>query len=129
MNVQHETKNLPSVSDYYSATQLRADRWSALRETAESMLVHGVEGRKGSKLLKTAETLFDALAPIERYWAFPGNHAFEHLKRLLDQRNIEDLAISIRRVARALTSGAYRRRTIPLGGDEIDNEDYEDESA
>ena len=129
MNVLHETKKLPSVSDYYSATQLRADRWSALRETAESMLVHGVEGRQGSKLLKTAETLFDALAPIELYWAFPGNHAFEHLKRLLDQRNIEDLAISVRRVARALTSGAYRRRTIPVGSDEIDNEDYEDESA
>ena len=28
-----------------------------------------------------------------------------------------------------LTSGAYRRRHIPLGADEIDSEDYEDESA
>ncbi|MCG6883919.1 MAG: aminotransferase class I/II-fold pyridoxal phosphate-dependent enzyme [Silicimonas sp.] len=129
MDVQHENHKLPSVSDYFSATQLRADRWSALRETAESMLVHGVEGRQGSKLLKTAETLLDVLAPIELYWAFPGAHAFEHLRKLLEQRNIEDLAISVRRVARALASGAYRRRTIPVGGDEIDNEDYEDESA
>jgi arginine decarboxylase len=32
-------------------------------------------------------------------------------------------------VARALTSGAYRRRSIPLVSDESDNEDYEDESA
>ncbi len=129
MNVQQHGTKLPSVSDYFSATQLRADRWSALRETAESMLVHGVEGRLGGKLLKTAEALFDALAPIELYWAFPGIHNFEHLRRLLEQRNIEDLSISVRRVARALTSGAYRRRTIPIGGDEVDNEDYEDESA
>jgi arginine decarboxylase len=128
MNVQHESKKLPSVSDYYSATQLRADRWSALRETAESMLVHGLEGRQGNKLLKTAESLFEALAPIELYWAFPGLHAFEHLRKLLEQRNVEDLAMSVRRVARALTSGAYRRRTIPVGGDEIDSEDFEDES-
>ena len=129
MNVQDTTAKLPSVSDYYSATQLRADRWSALRETAESMLVHGVEGRQGSKLLQTTQALLDALAPIEVYWAFPGQHAFELLRRMLDQRNIEDLAISVRRVARALTSGAYRRRSIPLGSDEIDNDDYEDESA
>ncbi|NNE88048.1 MAG: aminotransferase class I/II-fold pyridoxal phosphate-dependent enzyme [Silicimonas sp.] len=129
MNVQQTGTKLPSVSDYYSATQLRADRWSALRETAESMLVHGVEGRQGSKLLQTAETLLDALAPIEVYWAFPGAHAFEHLRKLLEQRNIEDLSISVRRVARALTSGAYRRRTIPISSDEIDNEDYEDEST
>ena len=130
MNVQNNASNkLPAVSDYYSATQLRADRWSALRETAESMLVHGVEGRQGSKLLKTAEELFDALSPIEVYWAFPGTHAFEHLRKLLEQRNIEDLSISVRRVARALTSGAYRRRSIPISSDEIDSEDYEDESA
>ncbi|MEM9308155.1 MAG: aminotransferase class I/II-fold pyridoxal phosphate-dependent enzyme [Pseudomonadota bacterium] len=129
MNVQHENNKLPSVSDYYSATQLRADRWSALRETAESMLVHGVDGRQGGKLLKTAEALLDALAPIEVYWAFPGAHAFDHLRRLLEHRNIEDLAMSVRRVSRALTSGAYRRRTIPVGGDDLDNEDFEDEST
>ena len=129
MNVQQEPSKLPAVSDYYSATQLRADRWSALRETAESMLVHGVDGRQGGRLLKYAHELMDALAPIERYWAFPGIHAFEHLRKMLDQRNVEDLSISVRRVARALTSGAYRRRSIPIGGDELDNEDYEDESA
>ncbi|WP_171173715.1 aminotransferase class I/II-fold pyridoxal phosphate-dependent enzyme [Ruegeria sp. HKCCD8929] len=129
MNLQHTSTKLPSVSDYYSATQLRADRWSALRETAESMLVHDIAGRQGAKLLQTAEALLDALAPIEVYWAFPGAHVFEHLRKLLEQRNIEDLSISVRRVARALTSGAYRRRSIPIGSDEIDNEDYEDEST
>lgn len=123
MNVQQESSKLPSVSDYYSATPLRADRWSALRETADSMLVYGVDGRKGGKLLNTAEMLLDALAPIEVYWAFPGRHVFEHLRKLLDQRNIEDLSMSVRRVARALTSGAYRRRTIPGGGEDVDNED------
>ena len=129
MNEEQRGTKLPSVGDYFSATQLRADRWSALRETTESMLVHGVEGRQGSKLFKTAQALFDALAPIELYWAFPGIRNFEHLQRLLEQRNVEDLAISVRRVARALTSGAYRRRAIPIGGDDADNEDFEDESA
>ncbi|MGA9410935.1 MAG: aminotransferase class I/II-fold pyridoxal phosphate-dependent enzyme [Roseobacter sp.] len=129
MNLQSAETKLPSISDYYSATQLRADRWSALRETAESLRLHGTDGRRGETLLSTAEALFRALAPIELYWAFPGAQAFDHLRRLLEQRNIDELSHSVRRVARALTSGAYRRRTIPLGSEEIDNEDYEDEST
>ncbi|MGA9254291.1 MAG: aminotransferase class I/II-fold pyridoxal phosphate-dependent enzyme [Roseobacter sp.] len=129
MNLQSAESKLPSISDYYSATQLRADRWSALRETAESLRLHGTDGRRGETLLSTAEALFRALAPIELYWAFPGAQAFDHLRRLLEQRNIDELSHSVRRVARALTSGAYRRRTIPLGSEEIDNEDYEDEST
>ncbi|AKO96332.1 MAG: beta-eliminating lyase-related protein [Marinovum algicola] len=129
MNVPASEKGLPSIGDYYSATQLRADRWSALRECVESLRLKGVDGRSGQRLVQTAEKLFQSLAPIESYWAFPGHAAFEHLRRLLETRNIDDLSISVRRVARALTSGAYRRRHIPLGADEIDSEDYEDESA
>ena len=123
------TDRLPSIGDYYSATQLRADRWSTLRETVESLSLDGTEGRKGKKLVSTAEALFASLEPIEAYWAFPGRVAFDYLRRLLDQRAIEDLTISVRRVARALATGAYRRRTIPLGADDADSEDYEDESA
>ncbi len=129
MNVHASDSKIPSIGDYYSATQLRADRWSALRETAESLHVHGIEGRQGKKLLATAETLFEALAPIELYWAFPGARSFEHLRRLLEHRNIEDLSSEVRRVSRALTSGAYRRRAIPIGADDLDGDDFEDEST
>ncbi len=129
MNLQSADHTLPSIRDYYSATQLRADRWSALREAVEGLHRHGAEGRKGKKLLSTCQSLFDALAPIEAYWAFPGGHAFDHLQRLLQNGSIEDLSVSVRRIARALATGAYRRRSIPLSSDEIDNEDYEDEAS
>ncbi|GAB4385832.1 aminotransferase class I/II-fold pyridoxal phosphate-dependent enzyme [Albidovulum sp.] len=129
MNTQTRAGKLPSISEYYSATQLRSDRWSALRETAEGLMSVGIEGRQGQKLLKTAEQLLEALRPIELYWAFPGLRSFDHLRRLLEQRAIEDFAFTVRRVARALTSGAYRRRRIPVVSDEAENEDFEDESA
>ncbi|KUF11366.1 aminotransferase class I/II-fold pyridoxal phosphate-dependent enzyme [Pseudoponticoccus marisrubri] len=129
MNSHHGDAPMPSIRDYYSATQLRSDRWSALREAAEGLMRYGSEGRKGQQLLKTAQNLFDVLAPIEAYWAFPGGSSFAHLRRFLDHANYEDLLISVRRVARALSSGAYRRRTIPLSSDEADNEDYEDEAS
>lgn len=126
MTIQAGNRKLAAMGDYHSATQLRADRWSALREVVEGLSTHGIEGRNGKKLLDDAEKLFDALSPIETYWAFPGAQSFEHLRRFLDHRNIGQLSLSVRRVARALTSGAYRRRSIPLT-DEIDGEDFEDE--
>ncbi|MEM8571944.1 MAG: ornithine decarboxylase [Pseudomonadota bacterium] len=129
MNVHSTDRELPSIRDYYSATQLRADRWSALRAASEDMYRNGTTGRNGKKQLERALTLLDALAPIESYWAFPGAAAFDHLRRLLDQGHVEDLALSVRRISRALASGAYRRRSIPLNSSEIDNEDYEDEAS
>jgi arginine decarboxylase len=129
MNVHPGEQKLPSIRDYYSATQLRADRWSALREVAGGLHTHGTTSRQGKKLLDSAHALLDALAPIESYWAFPGAAAFEHLRRLLDQGSVEDMSCAVRRIARALASGAYRRRSIPLNSAEIDNEDYEDEAS
>lgn len=129
MNVQAKDEPLHSIRDYYSATQLRSDRWSALREAAEGLHRHGSEGRKGKKLRATAEELFHALAPIEAYWAFPGGVAFARLRRLFEHSNYEDLLIAVRRVARALSTGAYRRRAIPLGSEDPDSEDYDDEAS
>ncbi len=103
-----------SVGDYYSAVQLRSDRWSALREVVDGLSHLGPGDAGAGTLARRAEELFEALSPIEMYWAFPGLAAFDHMRRQLDHRNWEDLAFSVRRVVRALTSGAYRRRTIPL---------------
>ena len=115
-----------TVSDYYSAVQLRSDRWSALRDVVEGL---AGSGGSGEKLVRRAGELFEALAPIEMYWAFPGLSAFEHMRRQLEHGNWEDLAFSARRTVRALTSGAYRRRSIPLARGEADAEDVEDEAA
>ena len=48
MNIAAPEPKLPSIGDYFSATQLRADRWSTLRETAEALTRHGPQGRKGA---------------------------------------------------------------------------------
>lgn len=127
--LEEGARNLPSIGDYYSATQLRADRWSALREVAEELALHGIDDRRGRKRLAEAESLLAALRPIETYWAFPGATAFNHITRLLDHRIIDDFSDAVRLAARALSTGAYRRRSIPLIADESETEDFEDEAA
>jgi arginine decarboxylase len=118
-----------SLSDYYSAVQLRSDRWSALRDAVGRLADLGVEDKGAAKLARQAEDLLDQLSPIETYWAFPGLAAFDHMRRQLDHRNWDDLAFTVRRVVRALTSGAYRRRTIPLARGEADADEIEDEAT
>lgn len=118
---------MDSVSDYYSATQLRTDRWSALREVT-STLAKKSPSQITAKDRKRTQDLFDALSIIEPYWAFPGMAAFDHMRRLLDHNSFEDLAFAVHRVTRALTTGAYRRRTIPLERDSSDKDEHDDEA-
>ncbi|SDZ91686.1 aminotransferase class I/II-fold pyridoxal phosphate-dependent enzyme [Rubrimonas cliftonensis] len=118
-----------SIGEYYSAVQLRADRWTALRQTLEAAARHGPKARGAAKLAAKAEALLDSLTPIEAYWAFPGRAAFEHMRRQLAHGHLDDAAHLVRRAARALTSGAYRRRHIPLSIEDAEAEEMEDEST
>ncbi|NNE24271.1 MAG: aminotransferase class I/II-fold pyridoxal phosphate-dependent enzyme [Rhizobiales bacterium] len=115
------------MSDYYSALQLRSDRWSSLRD-ATGALARQPKAKAAKALQGQIEDLFESLSLIESYWAFPGNTAFDHLRRQYEHRNYEDLAFSVRRIQRALTSGAYRRRSIPLERDDTESEELEDEA-
>jgi len=115
------------MSDYYSAVQLRSDRWSGLRESLD-LLAREPEGRSVAKIRQKVDELWESLALIEAYWAFPGMPAFDHMRRQYENGKIEDVAFSVRRVTRALTTGAYRRRHIPLDRDSLDAEEQEDEA-
>ncbi|WP_439156463.1 aminotransferase class I/II-fold pyridoxal phosphate-dependent enzyme [Yoonia sp.] len=118
---------MDSVSDYYSAIQLRSDRWSALREVTAS-LGREAPSKIPAKLRARAEDLFDSLALIEPYWAFPGMAAFDQLRRSFNHNSFEELAFSVHRITRALTTGAYRRRHIPLERENTEAEEHDDEA-
>ena len=116
-----------AMNDYASAIQLRSDRWSSLRE-ATGALARTPDGKQGSTLRNKVEALFDSLATLEPYWAFPGMAAFDHMRRQLEHNALDELAFSVGRVTRALTTGAYRRRHIPLEHDSIEAEELDDEA-
>ncbi|MFG6565753.1 aminotransferase class I/II-fold pyridoxal phosphate-dependent enzyme [Sulfitobacter sp. 1A13421] len=116
-----------SMNDYSSAIQLRSDRWSALRAAAAAMS-RDPKGKNAAQGRKGIEALFESLALIEPYWAFPGMSAFDHMRRQFAHGNFEDLAFAVNRVTRALTTGAYRRRTIPLERDSLDQDEHDDEA-
>ncbi|WP_372989268.1 aminotransferase class I/II-fold pyridoxal phosphate-dependent enzyme [Sulfitobacter sp.] len=116
-----------SMNDYSSAIQLRSDRWSALRE-ATMALTRDPKKEEIDFLRSKCHALFTSLSFIEPYWAFPGMPAFEHLQRMLNHNSFDDLSFAVNRITRALTTGAYRRRSIPLERDSIDHEEHDDEA-
>ena len=113
-----------SLSAYYNASQLRADTWSQLKSLT-SRLERERDGEGTAKRRQLAAQAFDALEPIESYWAFPGRDAFHQLRRLFDKEDYPTLSRVVARTARALMSNAYRRKTIPLGisGESEDEEE------
>jgi len=105
---------MQSMNDYYSAVQLRADRWSSLREKLE-FLVRNPDGKRYKTVHTEAGKLFESLELIERYWAFPGTAAFLTMRRQFEHNHLGELSHTVTRVNRALSTGAYRRRNISPG--------------
>ncbi|MEM6680278.1 MAG: ornithine decarboxylase, partial [Pseudomonadota bacterium] len=119
---------MTAIGDYYSAVQLRSDRWSHIKQLAAERAA-GVPAKRAAALDKKLIAQFEVLEPIESYWAFPGLAAFNFMRRQLQLGHYDDLAVSVRRVVRALSTGAYRRRRITLAADDHDLEDVEDEQT
>jgi len=117
---------MQSMSDYYSAIQLRLDQWSALRELTAGLDNHGMHATQEKSRAAIAE-LLQSLALIEPYWAFPGMAAFDQIQRAFQSGSNDRLAFACNAISRALASGAYRRRAIELDHDAVEGDEIEDE--
>ena len=117
--------NRLDFDDYYSATELRSDRWSAFKDTAKRLQQFHETGRDVAALKARAESILRSLEPIEAYWAFPSRAGFNYLLLQLERGNYVEVASLATRIVRALTSGAYRRRNIPIGFESAEQEDAE----
>lgn len=105
-----------SLSDYYSASQLRNDRWTALKSVAVQLVGARNEAQQ-QKLTEKVQALLRSLGPIEAYWAFPGRRGLEQLLRMMARQDYADLARAVTRMVRALQGGTYRRRLSDYFGD------------
>ncbi len=115
------------VDAYFSATQLRNDRWSTLKDAAKRLVRAHESGAGTAVLKKQAQDILATLEPIEEYWAFPSRAGLDYLQTELAREHFAEVSAGVTRIVRALTSGAYRRRTILIGPDADDSDEGEDE--
>jgi arginine decarboxylase len=102
-------KKQSSLTEYYSASQLRSDRWISLKSACARLA--GATESDRTAFETRARDLLASLEPIEFYWAFPSRAAWQSLWQLLERRQFEELSRSVSLIVRALVSGSYRRRS------------------
>ncbi|MEZ5513665.1 MAG: aminotransferase class I/II-fold pyridoxal phosphate-dependent enzyme [Steroidobacteraceae bacterium] len=105
-----------SLTEYYSASQLRSDRWINLKSACTRLAGAADRG----PLERRVRNLLISLEPIEFYWAFPSESAWKALWQLLERGQFEELSRNVSLIVRALVSGSYRRRTRQ--GSELDDD-------
>jgi arginine/lysine/ornithine decarboxylase len=66
---------------YNSLWQVRTDAWSALEESTAQLELAGTQQRPVEQLTDAVAEALDVLAPIERFWAFPGMQASYRVRR------------------------------------------------
>jgi arginine decarboxylase len=111
------------LGEHLNASQLRFDIWHHLKHKTALLAEHARISREHSRLLEEVFSSFHKLAPIETYWAFPGDGRFSRLEQLLEQSNYNALARSTGFIVRALSSASYRHRnTLMEKGEGIDDE-------
>ena len=103
-----------TFSQYYNASQLRADTWNRLKHDALRLAEAEVRERDVERLRESIGEALDLLEPVESYWVFPGRDAIAGLRRLLEAEDYRNLGSLAGRIVRALSSDAYRRRAVSL---------------
>ena len=114
-----------SLTEYYSASQLRSDRWTSLKSTCARLA--GTAEDKRAPLETRARELLASLEPIEFYWAYPSRSVWQSLWQLLERRQFDELSRCVSLIVRALVSGSFRRRARHGSDPEDDAQLPEDE--
>jgi arginine decarboxylase len=93
---------------YNSWWQVRSDAWSRLEETSGGLANAILRGQPADLMVEATSGLLDALAPIEQYWAFPGQEAYRRARDLFASASYDRFARMVAGINRALVTEAYR---------------------
>ncbi|MBV9313875.1 MAG: hypothetical protein JO100_09055 [Pseudonocardia sp.] len=94
---------------YNSMWQLRRDTWSSLEEASSGLVERGVSGARSAKQLDRIRDLVATLEPMELYWAFPGRHRFDEIRRLLATGDFGRFARMVSDINQSLVHETFRR--------------------
>src|ERR1700719_2335208 len=106
---RREEVAVPAGSNAYNSLwQVRTDAWSALEESTAQLALAGNQQRPVEQLTDAVAEALDVLAPVERFWAFPGMRAFYRVRRLFATGKYDRCATLVARINRTLATDSYR---------------------
>ncbi|HZN67757.1 MAG TPA: hypothetical protein VFB66_20895 [Tepidisphaeraceae bacterium] len=101
----------PRFDALLTAAGNRRDDWQRLHALAQSCSAAADDGNESArrKLAGEAQELLERLEPLESFWAFPGTARVQKLRDKLRRGDAAGFGDSVRRLARAVLGGTYRR--------------------
>ena len=114
---------------YNSLWQVRTDAWSTLEESTAQLALRGARQHPVEPLADTVAEALAVLAPIERFWAFPGMRAFYRVRRLFATGKYDRCATMVARINRPLATDSYRGSQTWDADAEDDTRDREPSQA
>jgi len=115
------------LTRFYSASQLRQDSWSRLRNATARAFEATAGTKRHDKAIAQITDALELLDPIESYWAFPGAQIFHRLRLMFDRKEYAEMSHAVAKITRALMSGSFRRRHLGiLPGDDSDDSDADE---
>src|SRR4051794_27722462 len=114
---------VPRFDALLTAAGNRRDDWQRLHALAQTCSAAAVDGNEAArrKLAGEALELLTSLEPLEHFWAYPGPARVQKLREKLEAEDATGFGDAVKRMARAVLGGTYRRDDS-LWGDSLDGE-------
>jgi arginine decarboxylase len=96
------------LSDFFSATEARSDRWRQLSAIVRAWQAARARGANDDALVMEAIALFADVAAIEAFFAYPGTRLMAAIDESLAERNAGVCARLVQHVSTALLTNTYR---------------------
>src|SRR5436309_819115 len=102
---------VPRFDALLTAAGNRRDDWQRLHALAQACSAAAEDGNETGrrKLAGEALELLARLEPLENFWAYPGPARVQKLREKLEAEDATGFRDAVKRVARAVLGGSYRR--------------------
>ena len=98
----------PTLNEFFSAAEGRIDQWRQLCAVARAWQAASTRGEPDDALFTDAVELFEALRPLESFYAYPGPRLMSAIAEALAERHAGTCARLVQHASGALLTGAYR---------------------
>ena len=96
------------LTDFFSASEARTDRWRQLGVIARVWESAVATAQPDEAFHAEAGRLFAELGPLESYWAYPGPRLSVAVAKAIEERNASVFARLTQRISSTLLTSSYR---------------------
>lgn len=101
-------------TNHINTAQFRQETWNLLKVTSADLFERSKENEPLDEPMAIIERCFQVLAPLERFWAYPGKSTLAQLREIFRRKDYFLFVRSVSYVVRTIISESYREVLAPF---------------